>query len=466
MSRIEPKIIVSMFWNEQFLRAVAPFIQPEYFADYSEKIIIEESLKFFHKYNKSPTPNIIDIEISNRKDVSDKGLVECQNTLATCVDEPLDFDWLMQSTEKFCKDRSVYNAILESIKIIDGKDKEKTQDAIPKILADALAVSFDSHVGHDYLGDGVDRFDFYHRKQEKLPFDINLLNVITSGGLNKKTLNIVLAGTGGGKSLFMCHVAASTLMQGKNVLYITMEMAEERIAERIDANLMNLTIDELKVIDRATFDNRLNKIAAKTHGKLIIKEYPTASAHSGHFRALLQDLKTKLDFIPDLVVIDYLNICTSARLRMGATVNSYTFIKAIAEELRGLAIEHNVPILSATQTTRSAQNSSDIELTDTSESIGLPQTADLMIALIRSEEMDQCNQMMIKQLKNRYANPDLFKRFIVGVDRAKMKLFEVEQSAQQGLVDSGQPDNTPVFDKGLLTERARQRTSKFDGFKI
>lgn len=462
MSRIEPKIIVGLFWDESYLRAVAPFINPSYFADPHERIIVEENLKFFQQYNKISTPNIIDIEISNRKDVTDKDLAECQKLLSISVEEPLNYNWLIESTEKFCKDRAVYLAIMESIKIIEGNNKQITQEAIPKILADALSVCFDQHVGHDYIDDAEGRYEFYHRVQEKLPFDISLLNAITSGGLNKKTLNIVLASTGGGKSLFMCHVAASTLMQGKNVLYITLEMAEERIAERIDANLMNLTIDELKVIDRTAFDNRINKIAAKTHGKLIIKEYPTASAHSGHFRALLQDLKSKRDFVPELVIVDYLNICTSARLKMGATINSYTFVKAIAEELRGLAIEHNIPLLSATQTTRSGQNSSDIELTDTSESIGLPQTADLMIALIRSEEMDACGQLMIKQLKNRYANPDLYKRFIVGVDRSKMKLFDVEHSAQQGIAGSEQPDDKPVFDKSLL---ATAKTRNFTDFK-
>ncbi len=456
--RIESTILSNLISNEEYCRKVAPFIMPVYFQDKNEKVIVQEILSFFSKYNKLPSKDIVAIELGNRKDINDKELAECQEIVKEFNRDFTNPDWLLTSTEKFCKDRAVYNAILESIKIIDGKEANLNQEAIPKILSDALAISFDQHVGHDYLTDADSRYEFYHRKEEKVSFDIDLLNEITSGGLSKKSLNIILAGTGAGKSLFMCHVAASTLMQGKNVLYITLEMAEERIAERIDANLLNLSMDELKVVDKDAFDSRLAKVAKKTQGKLIIKEYPTAGAHSGHFRALLEELKGKLDFKPDLLIIDYLNICTSARLKMGSSVNSYTFIKSIAEELRGLAVEYSVPILSATQTTRGGFNNSDVELTDTSESFGLPATADLMLALIRSDELDQLNQLMIKQLKNRYADPSRYKRFVIGVDRSKMKLYNVEMSAQCDIADSGstkpQPD-APLFDASTFGKRAR-----------
>ena len=363
--RIEQKILASLIHNEEYCRKVAPFVEPSYFQERLEKVVAEETLGFFSKYNKLPTQDIIKIELNNRKDITDKELQEAQRIVDMLHKDRTDETWLIENTEKFCKDRSVYNAILESIKIIDGKDTKLTQDSIPKILQDALSISFDQHVGHNYLADANERYDFYHRKEEKVAFDLDMLNKITSGGMSKKSLNVVLAGTGAGKSLFMCHVASSTFMQGRNVLYITMEMAEEKIAERIDANLMNLSMDELKVVDRAAFTNRVDKISKKTQGKLIIKEYPTASAHSGHFRALLEEIKGKLDFIPDLLIIDYLNICSSARLKMGASVNSYMYIKSIAEELRGLAVEYNIPILTATQTTRGGFNNSDVELTDT-----------------------------------------------------------------------------------------------------
>ena len=463
--RIEQKILTNLVHNEEFTRKVIPFVDPNYFQERLEKVIVQEIQSFFTKYNKMPTQDIIKIELANRKDITDKELSEAQRIVDTFHPDRTALDWLLQKTEKFCKDRAVYNAILNSIKIIDGKDDKLSQEAIPKILQDALAVSFDQHVGHDYIVDASDRFDFYHRKEDKIAFDLDLMNKITAGGMSKKSLNIVLAGTGAGKSLFMCHVAASTLMQGKNVLYITLEMAEERIAERIDANLLNLTMSELKVVDKNAYENRVSKIAGKTQGKLIIKEYPTASAHSGHFRALIEELKTKREFTPDVLIIDYLNICASARLKMGASVNSYMYIKSIAEELRGLAVEYNVPVLSATQVTRSGFNSSDVELTDTSESFGLPATADLMFALIRSEELDDLNQIMVKQLKNRYADPTNYKRFVVGVDRDRMKLYDVEESAQQGLTDSGQEDDTPVFDKSNFGKRAR-REGNFEGFKV
>lgn len=457
--RIEQKILSSLIHDEEFTRKTAPFIKPSYFQERLEKVVSQEILSFFEKYNKQPTRDIIKIELGNRRDLTDKELAEAQRVVDDLQpDRSSSSEWMLSKTEEFCKDRAVYNAILESIKIIDGKETKLTQEAIPKILQDALAVSFDQHVGHDYINDAESRFDFYHKKEDKIAFDLELLNLITAGGLSKKSLNVVLAGTGAGKSLFMCHFAASTLMQGKNVLYITLEMAEERIAERIDANLLNLSMDELKVVDRQVFENRVSKLAAKTQGKLIIKEYPTASAHSGHFRALIEELKAKRDFTPEVLIIDYLNICASARLKMGASVNSYLFIKSIAEELRGLAVEYNVPILTATQVTRGGYNSSDVELTDTSESFGLPATADLMFALIRSEELDALNQIMVKQLKNRYADPSNYKRFVIGVDRSKMKLYDVEESAQDGLTDSGQ-DDTPLFDKSTFGKRARS-----DGF--
>ena len=463
--RIEEQILSNLIHNEDYCRKVIPFINTSYFSDFKERMIVEEITTFFNKYNKPISSDILTIELSNRSDITDKQLSDVITSVGALPTEEANQDWLIEHTEKFCKDKAVYNAILESIKIIDGKDDKRTQESIPHILSDALAVSFDNHVGHDYLDDAQDRFDFYHRVEEKLEFDLDLFNKITKGGFSKKTLNVILAGTGVGKSLFMCHVAASTLMQGKNVLYITMEMAEERIAERIDANLLNLTMDELKVIDRKVFNTRLDKIAKKTQGKLIVKEYPTAGAHSGHFRALLEELKIKKDFMPDLIVIDYLNICASARLKMGANVNSYTYVKTIAEELRGLAVEYNVPMLSATQTTRGGFDNTDVGLQDTSESFGLPATVDFMCALISTEELEEMNQLMVKQLKNRYNDLSYFKRFVIGVDRSKMKLYNVEPSAQNNISDSGQDrDDGPAFDKTSSGGRIKSET--FDGFKF
>jgi replicative DNA helicase len=460
--RIETQILSNLINDEDYCRKVAPFINPQYFADRTDRILSQEILKFFGKYNKPVTKDVLLIEVSNRTDISEPELKALNEGIKALVTEDVNPEWLLTHTEKFCKDRAVYNAILDSIKIIDGKDDKHTQEAIPNILSDALAVSFDNHVGHDYLNDADSRFDFYHRVEEKLSFGLDLMDKITAGGLSKKSLNVVLAGTGAGKTLFMGHLAAATLLQGRNVLYITMEMAEERIAERIDANLLNLSMSELKVIDKKTFDNRVAKIAGKTQGKLIIKEYPTAGAHSGHFRALLEELKMKREFKPDLVIVDYLNICASARVKAGSNINSYTLIKSIAEELRGLGVEYNVPIMTATQVTRGGYNSSDVELTDTSESFGLPATADLMFALIRTEELDDLNQVMIKQLKNRYNDPSYYKRFVLGIDRSKMKLYDVEESAQKDLSDSGQ-DDSPAFDKSKFGER--QRSEGFDSFK-
>jgi replicative DNA helicase len=462
--RIEQKILSNLIFDENYCRKVIPFIKKEYFADRKEVILADEIVSFFTKYNKPASKEILQIEISNRKDLNDKELSEIGDFIDTLSQEPVNEDWMLEHTEKFCKDRAVYNGVLSAIRIIDGNDKNQTKDAIPSILSDALAVSFDNHIGHDYLDDHNERYDFYHRVEEKVAFDLDMFNKITKGGLSKKTLNICLAGTGVGKSLFMCHVGAGCLTQGKNVLYITMEMAEERIAERIDANLLNLTMDELKVIDRDIYESRIAKITAKTKGKLIVKEYPTAGAHSGHFRALLEELKLKREFKPDIIFIDYLNICASQRMKQGGSINSYTYIKSIAEELRGLAVEYNVPIVSATQTTRSGFTNSDPGLEDTSESFGLPATADFMFALVSNEELEGLNQIIVKQLKNRYNDPGFYKRFVIGVDRAKMKLYDVEASAQT-LSDSGKhDDDEPVFDKSNFGRR--QKAESFEGFKF
>jgi replicative DNA helicase len=462
--RIEQKILTNLIYDEQYCRKVIPFIKKEYFADKKEAILAAQIVSFFNEYNKPATKDVLQIEVGNRKDLTDKELAELQDFIGKLEHEPVNDDWMLQHTEKFCKDRAVYNAILNSISIIDGRDKNHTQDAIPSILSDALSVTFDNHVGHDYLDDHDARFDFYHRIEEKVSFDLDMFNKITKGGLSKKTLNIALAGTGVGKSLFMCHMAAGVLTQGKNVLYITMEMAEERIAERIDANLLNLTMDELKVVDRDIYEGRIDKIAKKTQGKLIIKEYPTAGAHTGHFRALLEELKLKRDFKPDIIYIDYLNICASQRMKQGGSINSYTYIKSIAEEIRGLAVEYNVPIVSATQTTRGGFTNSDPGLEDTSESFGLPATADFMFALVSNEELEGLNQIIVKQLKNRYNDPSYFKRFVVGIDRAKMKLYDVEASAQT-LSDAGKnDDDEPMFDKSNFGRR--QKAESFEGFKF
>jgi replicative DNA helicase len=461
--RIEKTILSNLIHNEEFCRKVVPFLKTEYFSDRKEAVIVSELIKFFIDYNKPATTEILAIEIGNRTDLNDKDIPELEVYINDLTSKETNVDWLLGETEKFCRDKAVYNAILHSIKIIDGGDKVNTKDSIPSILSDALAVSFDNHVGHDYIEDYDERYDFYHRIEEKIPFDLDMFNKITKGGLSKKTLNVVLAGTGVGKSLFMCHVAASTLMQGKNVLYITMEMAEERIAERIDANLMNIGMDELKIIDKDLYSSRFSKVSKKTQGKLIIKEYPTAGAHAGHFKALMEELKQKKKFVPDMVIIDYLNICSSSRMKQGANVNSYTYIKSIAEELRGLAVEYAVPILSATQTTRSGFSNTDVELTDTSESFGLPATVDFMFALISSEELEALNQLLVKQLKNRYGDPAYYKKFVIGVDRSKMKLYNLEAQAQQNISESGQ-DTGPVFDKSDFGKRIK--SEEFEGFKF
>lgn len=435
--RIEDQILTNLIYDEQYCRKVIPFIKTDYFNDRKEGIIAKLIVEFFNTYNKPATKEIISIEAGNIVGITDTELSDIQSYIKTLENKPINETWLVEQTEKFCKDRAVYLAIMQSIKIFEGKDSQYGQDSIPTLLSGALAVTFDNHVGHDYLDDFESRYEFYHRVEEKIPFDLDMFNKITKGGLSRKTLNIALAGTGVGKSLFMCHQSAACLKQGNNVLYITMEMAEERIAERIDANMLNLTMDELKVVDKDIYETRIDKIKKKTQGRLIVKEYPTASAHAGHFRALLEELKLKREFAPDIIFIDYLNICSSQRMKAGSNVNSYTMIKAIAEELRGLAVEYNVPIMSATQTTRSGFANSDPGLEDTSESFGLPATADFMFALISSEELQNLNQIIVKQLKNRYSDPNYYKRFVVGIDHSKMRLYDVEDSAQHGIADNG-----------------------------
>ena len=457
MDRVENTILRTMVHDEDYLRKVLPFIEPSYFEDRKDRVIFDEISKFIVKYDKPVSQEILKIEIGNRDDVTDEEHKQLIDQITLLDKEPVNGDWILDTTEKWCKERAIYLALMESIKIADGQDSKKGRDAIPSILSDALAVSFDNHIGHDYLEDYEQRYEVYHRKEEKIPFDLEYFNKITKGGLPNKTLNIALAGTGVGKSLFMCHMASSILLQGKNVLYITLEMAEERIAERIDANLLNVNIQEIAELPKVMFDNKVNTLSKKTQGQLIIKEYPTASAHSGHFRALLNELALKKSFRPDIVFVDYLNICSSSRYKGAANINSYTLVKSIAEELRGLACEAEVPIVSATQTTRSGYGSSDVELTDTSESFGLPATADFMFALISTDELEELGQIMVKQLKNRYNDPTVYKRFIVGIDRAKMRLYDCEQTAQTDMVDSGQDEEYTYEDKPKKS---------FDGFKF
>ena len=437
--RIETTILNNLLQNEEYVRKVIPFIEPEYFTDFIEKTIFTTIKEYIQKYNDPPVVEALLIDVQ-KVALTEEQFGRVKEYIDTHIKKTeVDFEWAVNETEKWCKDKAIYNAIFKGIQIIDGKTDE-TPEAIPSILQDALGVSFDSHIGHDYIEQSTDRYEFYHTVEEKIPFDLDFFNKITKGGMPNKTLNICLAGTGVGKSLFMCHVAASTLMQGRNVLYITLEMADKKIAERIDANLMNISLDDLEALPKKMFDDKIRRIEKKTKGKLIVKEYPTASAHTGHFRALLNELIIKKNFRPDILIVDYLNICSSSRFKMGASINSYSYIKSIAEELRGLAVEFNLPILSATQTTRTGFVSTDVGLEDTSESFGLPATADLMFALISTEELEKLNQMLVKQLKNRYNDPTLNKRFVIGLDRAKMKLYDVTQSAQDGLVDTGQSE--------------------------
>jgi replicative DNA helicase len=456
---IERTTLSNLIYNEDYCRKVLPFIKPTYFDVKEERIIFEEIYSFVDKYKKIPSQISLEIEVEQRKDLTETEHSKIVDIIKTLDSTNVDMDWLLDTTEKFCKDKAIYNAIVDGISIIDGKDKNRTPDSIPSILTDALAVSFDNAVGHDYLLDSDSRFEFYHRVEERIPFDLDFFNKITKGGLPTKTLNIALAGTGVGKSLFMCHMAANCLSQGKNVLYVTLEMAEERIAERIDANLMNISMEDLHDLPKKMFDDKIAKITKKTSGTLIVKEYPTASAHSNHFRGLVKELAIKKSFKPDIIFIDYLNICASSRFKGNANVGSYFYIKSVAEELRGLAVECNVPIMSATQTTRGGFTSTDIGLEDTSESFGLPATADFMFALISNEELDELNQIVVKQLKNRYNDPTLNKRFVLGIDRSRMKLYDVDLKEQDDIVDNGQDE--PIFDKTNFGSK----TDKFSAIK-
>ena len=459
MESIEHTILKNLLYNEEYSRKVIPFIKPEYFQEVSQKITFEEIVTFITTYNTQVTVEALLIEISNRKDINEGMLKELQILITNLEDSPADLQWLFDTTEKWCRDRAIYLALMDSINIADGNDEKKNRDAIPSILSEALAVSFDNNIGHDYFANADERFDFYHQKQEKIPFDLEYFNKITKGGLVNKSLNVALAGTGVGKSLFMCHMASACLLNGHSVLYITMEMAEEKIAERIDANLLNVPIQEIADLPKVMFDSKVTKLSQKTQGSLIIKEYPTAGAHSGHFKALLNELALKKSFRPDIIFIDYLNICASSRYRGNGTVNSYSYIKAIAEVLRGLAVEANVPIVSATQTTRSGYGSSDVDITDTSESFGLPATADLMFALISTDELEQLGQIIVKQLKNRYNDPTVNKRFVVGIDRAKMRLYDCEQTAQDDMIDNMGSSEYDDEEKSSLK-------NKFGGFKF
>ena len=467
--RLEQTILRNLIQNENYLRKVLPFLKNDYFTDRADKTIFNEIFNFTESYNSSPTTEALILAIQDKRNLTDDEVSRCLDTIQeikASTEEVPKIEWLVDKTEQFCQEKAIYNAVLGSISILDGKDNTNDKGSIPKILADALAVSFDSSVGHDYLQDSESRYEYYHRTEERIPFDLEYFNKITKGGLPKKTLNVALAGTGVGKSLFMCHVAAGCMTQGKNVLYITMEMAEEKIAERIDANLLNISIDDLMQLPKDLYDRKVSRIKEMTTGKLIIKEYPTASASSVHIRTLLNELNLKCNFVPDIIFIDYLNICCSARIKAGANVNSYTYVKAIAEELRGLAVEFSVPVVTATQTTRSGFTSSDPGLEDTSESFGLPATADLMFALISSEELEALGQIMVKQLKNRYSDPTTHKRFVLGVDRSKMKLYDVEQDAQLGLADAGNKPAPQQQNNNFRQQSGQFKKKDFSGFKV
>ena len=450
-------ILTNLLCNEQYVRKVTPFLKSEYFTEFNYRIIFDELHAYINKYNSLADKNILYIELEKRTDLTDDGFQQVKGIIDSIICEEQELPWLLDTTEKWCQERAIYLALMESIKIADGQDDKKDKGSIPHVLTEALGVSFDTHIGHDYISDSEERYETYHKEEQKIPFDLDLFNKITKGGLPNKTLNVALAGTGVGKSLFMCHVASSVLLQGKNVLYITLEMAEEKIAERIDANLLNVNIQDLKQLPKVMFDNKIGNLQKKTQGKVIIKEYPTAGAHTGHFRALINDLKLKKNFTPDIIFVDYLNICASSRYRSGTNINSYTLVKSIAEELRGLAVEFNLPIVSATQTTRAGFGSSDPDLTDTSESFGLPATADLMFALISTEELEGLNQIMVKQLKNRYNDPTVYKKFCVGIDRAKMRLYDIA-NPQGGLVDSGQDADVEIVKKISKSDKLSQLT--------
>ena len=448
-TKIESVILQNLINDEDFMRKVIPFLKRDYFLETSEKIVFDKIKSFIDTYNSTPNKDALTIATQNDKNLNEDQYQEVFNIIQNLDPTEHNKDWLYKETEKFCKDKAVYNAILSSVAILDGRDKVRTDDGIPAMLQEALGVCFDNNVGHDYFKNADRRYEFYHKVETRVPFDLDYFNKITNGGMPNKTLNVVLAGTGVGKSLFMCHVAASAIAQNKNVLYITLEMAEEEIAKRIDANLMNITLDQLKELPKALFDSRIEKVRQRANGTLIIKEYPTSGAHVGHFKSLLNELQLKRQFTPDIIIVDYLNICVSSRLKGNSGANSYTIIKSIAEELRGMAVEHNVPILSATQTTRTGYGNTDVELTDTSESFGLPATVDFMFALISTEDLEKMNQLMVKQLKNRYNDPTINKRFVIGVDRAKMKLYDLEASAQKNIIDSGisSQSSMPKYDK-------------------
>ena len=458
MERLELTILRNLVYNEDYSRKVIPFIQPEYFEQRSEKLVFEEIVKFIVKYNSSITKEALGIEIENRTDLTETDIKDIREICENLNNSVVEKNWLLDTTEKWCRDRAIYLALMESIHIADGNDEKKGRDAIPSILSDALAVSFDNHVGHDYLQNYEQRYDYYHRKEDKIPFDLEYFNKITGGGLPKKTLNILMSGPNVGKTLAMCHIASSYLLQSKNVLYITLEMAEEEIAKRIDANILNVPINQLEELPKSMFENKVRKLLEKTTGNLVIKQYPTASAHSGHFKALVNELALKKSFKPDVIFIDYLNICASSRFKAGTNVNSYSYVKSIAEEVRGMIVELDVPLITATQTTRNGFSSSDPEMTDISESFGTAATADLLLSLISTEELDGLNQIMIKQLKNRYGDKSIYKRFVVGIDRAKMRLYDVEQSAQKDILDSGQEEE-------YNSEESKPKKS-FEGFKF
>jgi replicative DNA helicase len=458
MERLELTILRNLVFNEEYSRKVIPFIQPEYFEERVEKIVFEETVEFIVKYGSSITLEALGIEINNRKDLTESENKDILDLVSKLHNAPVDSRWILDTTEKWCSDRAIYLALIESIHIADGKDDKKGRDAIPSILSDALAVSFDNNIGHDYLQNYEERYEYYHRKEDKIPFDLEYFNKITGGGLPRKTLNILMSGPNVGKTLAMCHIASSYLLQSKNVLYITLEMAEEEIAKRIDANILNVPINQLEELPKSMFENKVKKLLDKTKGNLVIKQYPTASAHSGHFKALVNELALKKSFKPDVIFIDYLNICASSRFKAGANVNSYSYVKSIAEEVRGMIVELDVPLITATQTTRSGFSSSDPEMTDISESFGTAATADLLLSLISTEELDGMNQIMIKQLKNRYGDKSINKRFVVGIDRAKMRLYDVEQSAQNDILDSGKEEE--------YNDEERKPKKSFEGFKF
>ena len=470
MKNIELVILQNLIYNDEFSRKVTPFLKKEYFHDQIEKLVFGAIQDFIATYNALPTKEAIVIDLDKKTSLTEPQFEELGKLMESLTDEDVpELDWLSSQTEEFCKDKAVYNAIMESIHILEDKSDSKTPNAIPEILSDALAVSFDTHIGHDYIEDAEERYDFYHRVEKKVPFDLEYFNTITGGGTPQKTLNIIMAGTGVGKSLFLCHHAANCLTQNQNVLYITCEMAEERIAERIDANLFDMTIDDVQDLPRQMYYKKLEGFKAHLKGKLIVKEYPTATANVNHFRALLDELWMKKQFKPDIIFIDYLNICASARLKNGSNVNSYTYIKAIAEELRGMAVERSVPIFSATQVNRTGFNNSDVGLEDTSESFGLPATADFMIALISTEELEENNQIMVKQLKNRYNDVASNKKFILGINRGKMKLYDVDKNDQSGLLQTNQTKDTKAgngLDGRNFDEKFSPSKGKFESWSI